>query len=431
MLGPETTSHLTWQACWGRLPRVGFLRGLFPERTGRGDEPVPVVVPRDVGHRVFIERSPDVVWTRLVLPGPGAELGVDCVRVLALPSPGVGRLPEFAGVWRRSNGRLWVGLCSVVDLQPGLRVVCQSSDGAVGLTLTTTLEALDGGCVVAQRLDGIGPSEPAAEFARAWLARALLGFKADVEGTAREHAREAFGDPADDPIDLATTSGFIGHAAAVAGAPGLAPVQETATIDVAVEPERLWEVLAAPSSEQLLKPTVERLVRLELADEPGREHVLAVHRHDDGRRGASVSLVVESRRPSRIVERDLTGSHESDVVTTIEAHEGGSRLTETFTGWLPAGPGRVVDASGIAALMRTRLAVVRNLAEAGVSPQRDPRTFRPPGQRGAPAAPPETGVVPGEAAPARPSVPSSVLLPPPHVTAPAAAYEIPPEALLS
>jgi hypothetical protein len=154
-----------------------------------------------------------------------------------------------------------------------------------------------------------------------------------------------------------------------------------------------------------------------------------VHRHDDGRRGGAVSLVVESTPPTRLVERDLTASHESDVVTTIEAHEGGSRLTETFTGWLPSGPGRVVDGSGIAALMRTRLAVVKNLAEAGVSPQRDPRSFRPPGETEPPAAPAETGAVPGGPMPARPSVPSvpsSVLLPPPHVAAPAAGYEVGP-----
>ena len=42
-----------------------------------------------------------------------------------------------------------------------------------------------------------------------------------------------------------------------------------------------------------------------------------------------------------------TSSHEADVVTTVEPCAVGARLTETFTGWLPAGPGRVVDGSGI------------------------------------------------------------------------------------
>ncbi|MBC9821442.1 SRPBCC family protein [Terrabacter sp. MAHUQ-38] len=401
---------------------MGILRGLFPERAGRRDVPGPVVVPRDVGHRVFVERTPDVVWPHLVSPGPGSELGVDCVRVLALPSSSPDRLPEFAGIWRRSNGRLWVGLSSVVDVEPGVRVVCTSSDGAVGLTLTTTLESLDGGCVVAQRLDGVIPTDPVAEFARAWMARALLGLKADVEGTPRERTRDVV---ADAPVDRTTASGFVGHGAAVAGTPGVTSVHETATIDVAVTPDRLWEVLAAPSSEQLLKPSVERLVRLELADEPGREHVLAVHRHDDGRRGGSVSLVVESTAPARLVERDVTASHETDVVTTVEATDVGSRLTETFTGWLPSGPGRVVDSSGIAALMRTRLAVVKNLAEAGVGPQRDARTdFRPPGEAERDAVRAPVPGRPGEAMPTRPSVPSSVLLPPPHVAAPAAGYEV-------
>lgn len=409
---------------------MGLLRGLFPDRAGRRDEPAPVVVPRDVGHRVFIERTPGDVWPHLVSPGPGAELGVDCVRVLALPSASPGLLPEFAGVWRRSNGRLWVGVGTVVHVEPGVRVVSRSSDGSDDLTLTTTLESLDDGCVVAQRLDGIAPDDAVAEFARAWMARALLGLKADVEGMPREGTRDAV---ADDAVDLVTANGFVGHGAAVAGAPGVMPVHESATIDVAVDPQRLWEVLAAPGSEQLLKPSVERLVRLELADEPGREHVLAVHRRDDGRRAGSVSLVVEARPPSRIVERDLTSSHEADVVTTIEPCEGGARLTETFTGWLPSGPGRVVDGSGVAALMRTRLAVVKNLAEAGVAPPRDPRTgFLPPGQ--GPGLPPPSGVPVSESTaqtepgvlPARPSVPSSVLLPPPHVAAPAAGYEVGP-----
>jgi hypothetical protein len=219
-------------------------------------------------------------------------------------------------------------------------------------------------------------------------------------------------------------------------------VHETASVEVAVAPDRLRELLEQPSSEQLLKPSLVQLVRLELADEPGREHVLAVHRHDDGRRAASVSLVAPASEPGRTVERDLTSSHEADVVTTVEPCAVGARLTETFTGWLPAGPGRVVDGSGIAALMATRLAVVKNLAEAGVVPQRDPSTgFLPPGQvpdLPPPSGPPTSGAplppvasdpsAPGaaHAVGARPSVPSSVLLLPPHVAAPAAGYDVGP-----
>ena len=416
----------------GRLPGVSLLRGLFGDRGGRRDEPTPAVVVRDVGHRVFIERSPADVWPHLVAPHPDAELGVDCVRVVALPSRGPGRLPEFAAVWRRSNGRLWVGLSTVVDVEHGVRVVSQSADGAVALVLTTTLEPLDGGCVVAQQLEGVAPADPVATFARAWMARALLGLKADVEGTPRGSTRDV---TSDEPGDHVMAGGFIGHGVATAGGPGVLPVHETASIEVAVAPDVLWELLRQASSEQLLKPSLERLVRTGLADDPARQHVLAVHRHDDGRRAASVSLLVEANPPVRIVERDLTSSHEADVVTTIERCELGARLTETFTGWLPAGPGRVVDPSGIAALMRARLAVVKNLAEAGVEPQRDPRTgFLPPGTvpdlpppAGDPVHLPEDGPADGGAALSTPaSVPSSVLLPPPHVAAPAAGYDVGP-----
>lgn len=415
---------------------MSLLRGLFGDRGGRRDEPPPAVVVRDVGHRIFVERSPAEVWPHLVAPRPGAELGVDCVRVTALPGAEPGRLPEFAGVWRRSNGRVWAGISTVLDVEHGSRVVSRSADGAVALVLTTTLEALDHGCVVTQQLEGVDPADPVAEFARAWLARALLGLKADVEGTTRGRTRDPVSDA---PVDAATASGSIGHGIATAGGPGVLPVHETASIEISVAPEVLWEMLAQPSSEQLLKPTLERVVRSGLADDE-REHLLAVHRRDDGRRAASVSVLVEATPPTRFVERDLTSSHEADVVTTIEPCELGARLTETFTGWLPAGPGRVVDSSGIAALMRARLAVVKNLAEAGVASQRDPRTgFRPPGEvpdlpppsgepvdlSGLPPAEDEGRPVGGTLA-ERPSLPSSVLLPPPHVAAPAAGYEIGP-----
>jgi hypothetical protein len=405
---------------------VGILRDLLGTRAGRRDDPAPAAVAAEVGHRVLVARRPAAVWQHLVSPAAEEELGVDCVRVLRVPGRSPDDLPEFVGVWRRPNGRVWAGLSTVVELQSGHRIVSRSSDGGHPLTLTTTLEDLDGGCVVSQQLSGALSRESLA-FARAWLVRALLGLKADVEGTPRSVLADA---ESDDLVGRAMLGGLVGHGLSGAGGASFAPVSETATVEVAVPPEQVWAVLGAPSSEQLLKPTVEHLVRVELADDPGREHVVAVHRQDDGRRGGSVSLVVEASAPTRIVERDLTASHESDVVTTIEAHGAGSRLTETFTGWLPAGPGRVVDTSAIAAFMQTRLAAIKNLSEADVRPQRDPRTgFLPPvpptdpaDPRGPvnPAGPPDP---PPTTPTSRPSVPSSTVLPPPHVPDPGAAYD--------
>jgi len=409
---------------------VSLLRGLFGDRAGRRSEPAPVVVVRDVGHRVFVERAPQEVWPHLVAPGAGAELGVDCVRIVRLQPP------ELVAVWRRPDGRLWAGLSTLVDLEPGVRVVSRSQDGGADLTLTTTLEPLDGGCVVAQQLSGLAPTDPVADSARAWMARALLGLKADVEGIPRGRTR---GPASDGPAGDAPADSLIGHGVTSGGALAVVPVHETASVDVAVPPERLWEVLGQPSSEQLLRPSLQQIVRLDLADEPGREHVVAVHRRADGRRAVSVSLVVEATAPARIVERDLTSAHEADVVTTIEPCELGARLTETVTGWLPAGAGRVVDASALAGLMQARLSVVKSLADAAVAPQRDPRTgFLPPGQpanRVADPAPdpapeptpdPARDRVPDLPPPVVAAVPSSVLLPPPHVAAPAAGYDLGP-----
>jgi hypothetical protein len=373
-------------------------------------------VGRDVGHRVFVERPPEAVWPHLVSPAAGAELGVDCVRVMAMPRAEPGGLPEFTAVWRRSNDRLWASLATVVALDDGRRVVARAADGDQPLDLVTTLEPLDNGCVVAQHLEGVRPDDPVAEFARGWMARALLGLKADVEGTSRLQAG--------DPEAGAVVEGHLPSAYAPdGGIPGLAPVIERVSVTVGVPPERLWALLAAPTSEQLVRPGVERLVRVELADEPRREHLLAVHRREDGRRAVSVSLLVDLTAPSRIVERDVTSPHESDVETTIEPAPEGSVLTETLTAWVPAGPGRVVDTAGLVAQMRTRLGMLKQLVEHGVSPQRDPRTgFLPPGERPEPSGDHGTPAPPG--LPARPSVPSSVLLPPPHVVAPAAGYDL-------
>jgi len=394
---------------------MSILRGLFRGSSSRPAEDLVMPVVRDVSHRVCIEHPPYAVWPRLVSPAAGAALGVDCVGMLALPRTDPASLPEFAAVWRRSNGRLWAGLATVVDLDEGVRVVSRAADGAQPLDLVTTLEPLDHGCVVTQRIDGVAPGDRVADFARGWMARALLGLKADVEGTERRHAADP---DADEVVHRQPLVGYEPEA----GQPGVAPVSERASVVVDVPPERLWAFLTAPTSEQLVKPTVERLVRVVLADETAVEHVLAVHRRDDGRRAVSVSQIVDATRPVRIVERDLTSPHESDVETTIEASGEGSVLTETLTAWLPAGPGRVVDPSEVAALMRTRLEVVRHLAGGGVSPQRDPRTgFLPPGQAPEPTPLQHPGPAP-TGLPARPTVPSSVLMPPPHVVAPASGY---------
>src|SRR4051794_19227511 len=254
---------MTRRTRWGRLPGVSLLRSVFGDRGSRRAEPPPALVARDVGHRVFVEGTPEQVWRHLVAPRPGSELGVDCVRVVALPGRAPGGVPEFAAVWRRSNGRLWVGVSSVVDVASGTRVVSRTADGATDLTLTTTLEALDGGCIVAQQLDGVAPMDPVAEFARAWMARALLGLKADVEGAPRSRTRDPV---SDEPVAEAVASGFLGHGVATAGGPGVEPVRESASIEFTVPPERLWQLLGEPSAEQLLKPSLEQLLRTELAD---------------------------------------------------------------------------------------------------------------------------------------------------------------------
>ena len=401
---------------------MGILRDLLGGWAGRRDDPAPVLPAAEVGHRVFVGQPVATVWQHLVAPTAPRDLGVDCVRVLSLPSLVAGDRPEFVGVWRRSNGRLWAGLSTVLELEPGRRVVARSADGTSALTLTTTLEPLDEGCVVAQQLCG-SLSGDAAAFARAWLVRGLLGLKADLEGRDRGPVGDVESDEVVErvarcgvlgPGVVAPALGVVAPAVGAAATPGFAPVSETATVDLTVPPETLWEVLGEPSSEQLVKPDTEHLVRVQLADEPALEHVVGVHRHAGGRRGVTVSLVVEAVQQSRIVERELTASHESDVVTTIESLGEGSRLTETFTGWLPSGPGRVVDTSAVAAFLQTRLAVIKNLAEGGARPQRDARTgFLPPGQTADPAG----GTTPAA------SVPSSVVLPPPHVPHPGEAYD--------
>ena len=442
---------------------MGFLRGLLG---GDGAKEPVTVVPRDVSHRVFVEARPDAVWQALVAPAPGAEHGVDCVGLLALPRAEPAGLPEFAGVWRRGDGRLWAGLSTVVDLEPGRRVVARSADGATPFDLATTVEPLDHGTVVTQVLGGLAPDDPLAGFARTWIARGLLGLKADVErrprdvpeatGAASVSPWDAVASPGSDHLGVPGVPGGSGAAgddgALVRGgpafdprtgslasaarlAPAMVPVTVSASVEVALAPEHLWTFLVDPESEPLLRPDLERVVRLVLSDAPEDasevEHVLAVHRRPDGRRAASLSVLVDVVAPVRIVERDLSAPRESDVETRLEPAPGGSRLTETLTAWLPGGFGQAPDTTALASVLQSRLDTARALAEAGVAAPRDPRTgFLPPvappevppavggGAAGAVGAAGEHGTVPG----GRPSVPSSVLLPPPHVVAPARPY---------
>jgi hypothetical protein len=426
---------------------VGFLRGLLGG--GDAEEPVTVVL-HDVSHRVFVEAAPDAVWQALVAPAPAAARGVDCVGLVALPRPEPTGLPEFAGVWRRADGRLWAGLSTVVDLEPGRRVVARSADGAVAFELTTTVEPLDHGTVVSQVLAGLSPDDPLSGFARSWLARGLLGVKADVEGRPRD-VPEATAATASDPwaahhpagpgpdgLGVPGVPGALGPGggtAAPAGTlartsavPAWVPVTASAAVDLALGADQVWSFLLDPGSEPLLRPDVERVVRLELADAPGTEHVLAVHRAGDGRRAASLSVLAVTPGRRRIVERDLGSPRESDVETVVEDAGVGCRLTETLTTWLPTSPGSAPDTAALTAFLQARLETVRTLVEAGVAAPRDPRTgFLPPSSPDAgpasdvaPHAAP--GAAPGAVPSGRPSVPSSVLLPPPHVVAPARAY---------
>ena len=177
---------------------MSLLRGLFGERGGRRDEPAPAVVARDVGHRVFIERAPE---RRLAAPrrAPGREPSSASTACGCSPCRPRARRP--AGVRRRVAAleRPALGGPQHRRRRRARRaVVSRSADGATALALTTTVEPLDGGCVVAQRLDGLAPVDPVAEFARAWMARALLGLKADVEGNPRSRTARP---GSDEPVE--------------------------------------------------------------------------------------------------------------------------------------------------------------------------------------------------------------------------------------
>jgi hypothetical protein len=390
-----------------------LIRQLLGEQLSRRPDPVDRS-PLAVRHRVLIASPLDRVWDHVVSPPEDAlaDGGTGCVGVLALPRrPEAHSLPEFVGIWRRPNGRLRAGISTVVDLEQHTRIVARSADGVAPLALTTTFEQVEEGCIVTQSLEGETPSFAGPASARAhrlWLERALLHLKADVEsaplspGVVEYLGREL---AEVDPV----------HPVAAT------PVSETASIEVAVKPEQLWELLTAPASEPFIGSTTEHVLRTALSDDPS-EHVISLHVRGNGRRSTTVSRV-EFTGPGRFVERDLTAAFESDVVTTIEPSAVGSLLTESFTGWLP--PGAAVPSGGasVAALVRTRLAAIRHLAESGVHAPRDPATgFRPPGDPTAPVsvAAAESGLQPR---PLRTTLPAGVLLTPPHHVVPAPAYE--------
>ncbi len=375
-----------------------WLRGLIGDQLARSVPP-DATSELDVRHRVLVQATPEQVWRVLHAAPTELDLASGCVRVLRLPdSPG--RPPQLVGVWRRSNGRLRAGLSEVLEAEP-TRVVTRSVDGASPLLLTTATEPLDAGCVVTQRLEGLAPGFAADRLRRLaghWLERGLLQLKAHVEGVPVSGADPGPSQAGIDELEAGPD-------------PGVVPVSATATTEVGVPADRLWEFLDAALVEPLISPRVPHVLRTTLEDDD-REHVVSVHRHDDGRRSVHVTQLVETSRPTRIVERSLTADLETDVVVSISPERDHSILTETFTGWLPQGAGVAGGAGPIEAQLRARLETIRRLAEAAIAPQRDPRPgFLPPG---APTTlPPE---LPGPTPPA-------VLLPPPHLVVPAPVFD--------
>ncbi|MGN6752140.1 MAG: SRPBCC family protein [Intrasporangium sp.] len=311
--------------------------------------------------------------------------------------------PALASLWRRPNGRLRAGLAQVVSDEPG-RVVAQSIHGPDAVTLTTTGTAMDGRCLIEQRLHGSLPGyarDGVAEHALLWLQRSLIVLKERLEeapGAGRRpepdrHAGHRYGPALTaelEALDTALTTS------------GLVPVNHDEVVEIAVPPDQVWELLTDAGIEHLLRPWTTRATRVAI---PGvaSDVLVAVHAEDEGKLSVTASQVVEETRPSRIVERNLTSEFELNIVTQLAPTGDGCRLTESLAGSLPEGAGSLSGAGPAAGLLRTRLAAIKYFAEAGVRPARDPRTgFLPPGFDA-----PEK--------PALPHVPSPVLLPPPHL----------------
>ena len=366
--------------------------------------------PLSVHHRVLIDCDRRAVWDELVTPAVPL-LGSD-LAVVAIPEAHLAPPTALAVLWRRSNGRLRAGLGEVVGAEPPGLVVTRAVDGSAPITLTTTLEEVAEGCIVDQRLTGITPAhatELRSAFALLWLQRGLIALKDRLEGRSPLGPAPAAADPAHagpEPFSARLGAEIAALDATVGGA-ALAPVAHDEAIELAVSPDVLWDLLLDPGCEPLLRPHTLGATTVLAPGSRDQVHV-ALHESDDGRRSVTVSQVTEQVRPTRIVERSLTTEFESAVVTQIEPTAGGSRLTESLVGSLPVGAGSLSGAGPAAALLRARLEAIRRLAEAGIAPQRDPRTgFLPPGVEPPPEAP-EAPVAPGP-------VPSPVLLPPPHL----------------
>ena len=361
--------------------------------------------PLDVHHRVLISCERMAVWDELLTPS-GPFLGEE-LTVVAVPESQHGPPAALAVLWRRGNGRLRAGLGQVVAAEPPGLVVSRAVDGSSPMTLTTSLEDVDEGCIVDQRLSGTTPGhaiERRSAFALLWLQRGLIGLKERLEGgpVTGQATAAGVGTLGAEPYS-ARLGAEIAAIDAEVGGPALVPIAHDEAIELVVPPDVLWDLLLDPGGEALVRPHTLSVTRATVPGFPGEVHV-ALHQGEDGRRSVTVSQLMEQARP-RIVERSLTSEFESAVVTRIEPTSGGSRLTESLVGSMPAGAGSLSGAGPAAAFLRARLEAIRRLAEAGIQPQRDPRTgFLPPGTEPAPDthAPP----VP---------VPSAVLLPPPQL----------------
>ncbi|HKX67315.1 MAG TPA: SRPBCC family protein [Intrasporangium sp.] len=383
-----------------------LLRGLIGDQLLRRPAPEQRE-PLDVHHRVLINCDRKAVWEELVTPA--VPLLSEDLAVVAIPEAHLAPPTALAVLWRRPNGRLRAGLGLVVGAEPPGLVVTRAVDGSAPISLTTTLEEVAEGCIVDQRLSGITPAhatELRSAFALLWLQRGLIGLKERLEGGSSLGPAAVPVVPGNAGVDpfSARLGAEIAALDATVGGAALVPVAHDEAIELAVSPDALWELLLDPGSEPLVRPHTLGVTTVVAPGAPEPVHV-ALHRSDDGRRSVTVSQVTEQVRPTRLVERSLTSEFESAVVTRIEPTPGGSRLTESLVGSLPAGAGSLSGAGPAAALLRARLEAIRRLAEAGIQPQRDPRTgFLPPGFEPAPEAPPPPA-----------PVPSPVLLPPPHL----------------
>lgn len=326
----------------------------------------------------------------------------------------------LASLWRRPNGHLRAGLAVVVSVGAhgsGGRFVTRSIDGSAPVTVTTTCSPIDGGCLVEQQLEGSAPAhagDRVTEFAQLWVQRGLIALKEQLEagpttglaGLAGQPGAEGYASRLGSQLDALDE---------VLAPQGLVPISHDQAIEVAMPPDQLWELLTDPGVEHLLRPSTRSVSRVQV---PGitPDVLVALHDDDHGHLSLAASHLTELRRPDRIVERSLTSEFELAVVTQIEPLGAGSLLTESLVGSIPAGSGALSGAGPAAALVRTRLEVLKHLAEAGVHPPRDPRTgFLPPG-----SSPPQPDP---EAAPV--AAPPPVLLPPPHLPIPVPTHRPP------